>query len=345
MTTTTTRIEALLLGSSSSEDQPVPPPLDHRDDAERVENALASLAAALEESLPLLQQQRQQHDRESARGKPRPASTSDGDGDEEVNATWLLDTCRKHSTSSSSSEEALDPVFLARTIVQAAQLSDPASQQGALFDALGASPSSLDLLSVVTPLLPTIRQNITLQDIESLQQERQQQRVQSSRAASSFEDERRHILLAEALDAAQVAAVAQAEVEYLTGRSAGGGSAVTHTLSRRSDLQAQKHAHKAAERARKAMDRAREAGAVLDADDGDLMMSIQPEGAGFGAGGLMNKSNDEVAALREALLPEGSRYYVSNKQIRTEKSFLIHLIADSCSPSTMIRVSRGARPG
>lgn len=111
-------------------------------------------------------------------------------------------------------------------------------------------------------------------------------------------------MLHEARDAAQVAAILKAEAESI-GPTSGG----THSVSRTSDIQAQKEAKKAAKRAETAMQAARNAGAIVDSDE---FISIAQQAA-LGSGGLMGQSQEEIWALQHSLAPEGSRQYYEKK--------------------------------
>jgi len=309
--------------------KPPPPPPHDGDGVENVDavrEALSNLASALRDAVPLLLQQQQQ---QRGRGELRTPTLNDssaaaavaGGDDSTVSARWLLDVCRQnHASSSSSSSDLLEPAFVAQAIVEASHKPDEASQQAALFDVVGLD--SMELLSLVTPLLPQIRQNVTVQDIVNISTASPAAAAAGSSPTSDdafIEDERRRqLLLAEALDAANVAAVARAELEELEARHRGLGG-TTHSVVRASDARIRKDAEKAAERAKKALDRARHAGVILEDDD---LLHIDRKsfstGAGsatgtLGPGGLMNMSRDELAALQQTLLPEGARQYYDQR--------------------------------
>ena len=58
-----------------------------------------------------------------------------------------------------------------------------------------------------------------------------------------------------------------------------------------------------------ALERAKEAGAILD--DDSLLMQVNSQG--LGQGGLMGRSRQDVWALQQSLLPEGSRHYYDQR--------------------------------
>lgn len=210
---------------------------------------------------------------------------------ETVTAEWLLNVCR-------GVQSALGAEQLARAIWSAAQLADEAQQQAALFDALGES--GMDVLFQVAEVLPQIKQ------IPQHQLKENSSSSSSSAAAAAAstrmdpEEERRMLLLEEARSAAQVAAMAQAEVD-LANASRGSG---THTVTRRSDLQAEKAAKKAAKRAEAALKAARAAGAIVDQQDWMSLANTE-----MGSGGLMGRSNEELWQLQQSLQPEGTRHH------------------------------------
>lgn len=252
--------------------------------AVRVVSALERLRSSLSAALPGLVDNQQQK-----------ASSVLGNGDS-ISASWLLNVC-------ASVHSELEPVHLAKAIVEAAALKDEAQQQAALFDALGASEQAMDVLMKVAPVLSEIRQNVTLHDLE-----RQQTSSNALESAThiDIEEERRQFLLSQAIDTAQVAAVAKAELEALNGP--GSSSQATHTVLRTSEIAARKFAEKAQKRANQAFKRAKEAGAILDEND---LLTIQP--SQLGDGGLVNRSENEVLAIQQSLLPEGSRQYYDDR--------------------------------
>ena len=217
-----------------------------------------------------------------------------------VSVSWLLDLCR-------TVPSELDPVHLARAILEAAQRRQTklnSRQRSLMLSGLRIKP--WDVLMEVAPLLSEIRQKISVNDLESASQHPKQDAINSATIVDLVE-ERRQFLLREAVDAAQVAAVAQAEVDELTG-IAGSNAAATHTILRTSEIRAKKFAEKAARRAAQAMQRAKDAGAIIDESE---LLSIDQ--TNFGDGGLMHRSQEEVWALQQSLLPEGSREYYDNR--------------------------------
>lgn len=205
-----------------------------------------------------------------------------------INAEWLLNIC-------ATVPSELRSVQLARAIWSAAQLTEEAQQQAALFDALGED--GMDALFDVAAKLPQIRhipENELKEDAND----------NSMQVFMDPEEERRQLLLQEAHDAAQVAAILKAEAESL-GPTSGG----THSVARISDIQAQKAARKAAKRAETAMQAARNAGAIVDLDE---FISVAQDAA-LGSGGLIGQSQEEIWALQHSLAPEGSRQYYEKK--------------------------------
>jgi hypothetical protein len=210
----------------------------------------------------------------------------------------------------------LEPWQLARAIVEASQLDSEQQQEAALFDVLGASESAMAVLMQLAPKLSEIRQRIHLNDLTP---ETHHGNVSMGAASSSsttlidIEEERRQFLLREAMDAAQVAAVAQAEVDAVLGVSVGIGAtstASTHTIVRSSERQLIKLAEKAAKRAAVALQRAKDAGAILDEAN---LLSLDAAATSLGPGGLLHRTHDEIGYLQQSLLPDGSRQYYDQR--------------------------------
>jgi hypothetical protein len=302
--------------------------------SEEWRSALVELAMALEAALPLFaaveaDEGDTKETRTLSEGE-RKSSPGGGDGGSGVSAKWLLDLCRSPELQAAT---MLDPLYLAKSIAEVANLhcgggdsgeedaAAAAAAQSALFDILGAAnDASLNLLLEVTPHLREIREKISVQELDRMMDSSTDySAINNETSFVDLEEERRQLLVLEALDAAQVAALAQAEVDAIFmasssrsgdvgGVNSGGGT--THVIQRASDRRAIKSAEKAAERARKALQRARDAGAILD--DADLL-SVDRSSLSLGSGGMMNRSPEEVAALQHALLPEGSRQYYGDR--------------------------------
>ena len=251
--------------------------------------ALQRLAVALEGALPFLTLSLSSHAESNMKQMQQEPSTTKGE--ESVSAQWLLDLCATIPSS------ALDAKHLARAIWEASTLADEASQQAALFDALGEA--GLEVLMEVAPRLAEIATQIDPSDLSKP--------AATSTADETYVDvehERRQLLYQEAVEASQMAAIAEAQLED-EGAAFGGA---THTIQRTSDKQARKWAEKAAKRAKQAIERAKEAGVMLD--EGSLLQ-LNPET--MGEGGLMHRNRDEIWALQQSLLPAGSKQYYDHR--------------------------------
>ena len=206
-----------------------------------------------------------------------------------VDAEWLLQLC-------ATVPSELGAPQLARAIWSAAQQTDEAQQQAALFDALGEG--GMEVLFQVAEKMAQIRR---------IPQAKLGETTDTALATDTImdpEEQRRQRLLQEARDAAHVAAIAKAEADSM----APSGSVGTHTVTRRSEVEAQKAAKKAQKRADAALQAARNAGAIIDET---YLMSI--EQSALGSGGLMRQSPEAIWALQQSLLPEGSKEYHDKK--------------------------------
>lgn len=206
----------------------------------------------------------------------------------EVNAEWLLSLCK-------SVPSELGVEQLARALWDASHLQGEGNQQEALFAALGASDEAVMALFEIVPKLPQIKQNIDPSQLGGGPQ------ILSSNDIIDEEELRRQRLRQEALNAAQVAAIAQAEAAAASGPSRFGS---THTIRRKSEMQEQKLAQKAVKKAAQALQRAKAAGAIIE--ESELLAVNQ---MGFGGGGLIGQSADQVKDFQSSLMPEGSRQY------------------------------------
>jgi superfamily II DNA/RNA helicase len=243
-----------------------------------VNAALQRLALVLQEAIPLLK---------AAGGEVGDVNHNNVSS---VSASWLMDVC-------SQVPSELETSYLARSVWEASQLPGEAQQQAALFDALGASEEAMNVLMQVAPKLLEIR-TIQPNDLNNITNN-----ISEEEIFVDLEEERRQLLLREAMDAAQVAAVAQAELEEQTQRRVG-----THTVTRASDLHNIKFAEKAKKRAAQALQRAKDAGALVDESD-----LIAIDRTALGAGGLQNRTQEEVLAIQRSLLPDGTLQYYDNR--------------------------------
>jgi hypothetical protein len=260
--------------------------------------AIEELRTALQDALPFLIHQEESNNYNSKPARPTLPSSSD------VSVSWLLSLCN-----SIPSEGGLEPIQIARAIVEAANATtNEAQQQDMLFDVLGASNEAMNVLMEVAPKLPLIRNEISIADIDAIRSASSSLNAPIT-VAVDLEEERRHMLLREAINTAHLAAVAKAELEELEGGGMG-GNAVTHTIVRNSDVKARKFAEKAAKRAELALKRAKDAGAILDEQD-----LLKIDKTSLGDGGLVNRTEDAVRALQLSLLPEGSRQYYDQRAL------------------------------
>jgi hypothetical protein len=255
--------------------------MGNKHDNENLSVALFRMADAIRSVIPLLEV----IEKEEAEGKKnqRPKQQQ-----QEDTADWLFNILEPIQSSFETKE-------LLKMVHQASLLEED-QQQDALFSVLGASEEAMTALMHIVPNMKRIQQ---LQ----INEDEQAGTNDSMIHEDPLEVERRR-LRQEVLDTAQVAALAQAEVDAVQSRSAMSQTA-THTIQRTSEIELVKAAKKAHKRAAQALQRAKAAGAVLGQDD---MMSINPA-ATMGQGGLINRSAEELQSLQQSLLPEGSKQY------------------------------------
>jgi hypothetical protein len=231
----------------------------------------------------------------------------------------LVEMCSKIQAST-----YLQPIQIVRAIVDAAALPNEAHQQAALFDIFGSdSDEAMQVLIDVGSKLSYIQQHINADDIDQYVARTKLESHYRDSAMSSYneeptyvdiEEERRQLLLQEAMDAAQVAAIAQAQID--NGGNFTKANSGTHTVARNSDKQALKFAEKAKKRAASALQRAKDAGVViLNEDD---LLNINGQDHALGTGGLINRTEDEIWELQKSLLPEGTREYYDHRGLPTD---------------------------
>ena len=214
-----------------------------------------------------------------------------------VSAAWL-----REQLQAVPSELGTD--YLVRQVWEASRLPDEARQQTALFDVLGASEQAMQIM--FSEIAPNLSKIALISEKDLTGNAATTTRASHNDTLVDIEEERRRFLLREAQDAAQMAAIAQAEVDALNSNAAVG----THTVARASDKQAIKWAAKAKKRAAAALQRAKDAGAIVD--EADL---LQMDTSGPGMGGLAGQqtSQEMMYALQSSLLPEGSRHYYDKR--------------------------------
>jgi hypothetical protein len=286
---------------------------------------LQALASALQAALPLL----------SCAAATTTTTTTT------VSAAWLMQLLE--TTLPSQEKNQLGTFYLAQQVVFAAShFSNEQQQQAAfLFDVLGESEAAMQVLLEIMPHMADIAQHVSLDHLAahnnhnhhhhnnhnnntSLQTQQQQTSPLENATLVDLEMERREFLRREYMDAAQVVAIAEMEVQALLqpqsglcpsssgggGISAAGANSGTHTISRTSEKQALKFLEKSQRRAAQALQRAQDAGAILDQAD-----LIQVNTTGFGSGGLAGLHNQQEAwaSLQTSLLPEGSKQYYDRR--------------------------------
>lgn len=271
-------------------------------DPAQFDTAIQILHKALQSVLPILtgidsKRRLQPEHNSSTIGKKIGASSP-------VSVEWLMNKLQNFPSE-------LTPERLAIGIIEASQITDAARQQEALFDILGASDEAILILMEVTPLIDEIRKNISVSQLDNFIKNNNNNRTITTLGSFDAEEQRRQNLLDEAMSAADVAAVAQADYEELIRGLNVSTNASTHTVVRTSHIEAKKLAEKAAKRATQAMKRALDAGVVLDSHVAQLIGTDKT--AGFGDAGLLNKTSDELMALQLSLLPEGSRQNYDNR--------------------------------
>lgn len=285
---------------------------NHPSDADvNISVELEKLICALRDILPSL---------EERRGDDGETKTSDhvddkdgnknhnnaADDDGAIDSRWLIRTLRPVA----NDEDHLS--LMALLVYEATKKKNQQQQEEALFAALGASEEAMTALFTIVPNADKIRQNITMDSLQKaggVDAARNDNNSNNTNGHdSSSEDplelERRR-LREDAYEAAQIAAIAQAEADAV-GTGGGISSHATHSITRSSEQALIKAARKAQKRANQTLEKAKAAGAVID--ENELYQGNgNYHGLTMGAGGLLNRSEDDLRAMQASLASEGSR--------------------------------------
>ena len=278
---------------------------------EDINDAIRRLADAFRDMIPILTKSSS-----TAVGAGGDGHNDGNNNSSAINASWLFKTLESVPTDMGHDE-------LAKMVWDACNLQTQNQQEEALFAALGASEEAMAALFEIFPHASEIANNISAKELG----------VTTSGGAAGVGSSRRNFIVQEdddpaelerrrlrqeAYDAAQVAAIAQAELDALrpSGGGGGPGGGATHSIARSSEIEAQKAARKAQKRAQQTMARAKAAGAIIE-DEEFLALGANDAMSNnvFGQGGLVGRSADEITSLQQSLLPEGSRKHYNEKRL------------------------------
>ena len=210
--------------------------------------------------------------------------------------------------------------------------------QSSLFELFGEGEQSIELLFEVMGKADDIR-SVTEGDLNKIAEEKGDvvsasatatSSASASSAMSSQPHEHLHQLRAAAYEAADLAIALRTDLNTLNNN--GYSSRGTHSVTRKSDKEAEKSYKRAIKQAMTAVNNARTAGALTESDDLFLKHQLSPNG-GTGGGGSameqqMNLRNEEamlynfqnargldgmntqqIQAMKRSLLPEGTKEY------------------------------------
>lgn len=286
------------------------------DDAFRISVALQALATALVHVQPLLSAPRlepeplEEEEEEQEEQEEEEEYEEEKDDKEEevkedqfhVSAQWLMDIL-------STVPSELGTRYLAEQVWEAAIESDTAQQQDTLFSILGYSEQAMTALEQLIPHMSEIAIRIEPSQLRNMELETGTTTTTTPVTVELEAEKRRRLLLQEAKEAAEIAAMTNAELVALEG----GGSAypgATHQANFASVKEARKQAERAQKRADQAMQRAKDAGALVEGNDA-FFAALDTET--MGQGGLVGRSSEELTTLQQSLLPEGAREYYDQR--------------------------------
>jgi activating signal cointegrator complex subunit 3 len=269
------------------------------DDRRRLTSALSALADALKDVLPIL----------SSASSTTERDHVPSNNDDVVSASWLLHLCQRVPSE-------LGPLYLAECIWDMASSTDVEEASARLFDVLGASDPAMQVLQQVLSVWKEIARSMSKEELA-----REYNNQHGMSAATTFiesdtdlDEARRQSLWQEAMDAAQLAELAEHELADKYGKSSyeNNNNHTTHVATSKAQRAAQKLVEKHKKRAAVAWQRAKDAGAVVD--DSAFALALDASAATVrGPGGLMNQTSTDgmLSTLQQdsSLLPDGSKQY------------------------------------
>ena len=254
-------------------------------------------------------------------------------------ATWLYETCSRVPSPLPTLQLALEVLSAVNRAAATGQQDDDDSSkvQSSLFELFGEGEQSIDALFEVMGKLDSLRKDVTEMDLRSVAESKGEGNAALSSAApttaaaassSTQRLEQLQQLRAEAYAAADLATALRTDLNSIKSTS-NYASRGTHSVTRKSDKDAEKAYKRAIKQALNAVNKAREAGALTEYDDLFLkdqlssnfgsynnlsameqMMLRNEEAMLYHAQrGLDGMTPQQIANMKHDLLPEGTRVY------------------------------------
>jgi hypothetical protein len=258
-------------------------------------------------------------------------------------ATWLYETCSRVPSPLPTLQLALEVLSAVNRAAATGQQDDDdesSKVQSSLFELFGEGEQSIEALFEVMGKLDNIRKKVTEMDLRSVAESKGEGNEVLSSATSTTNAvansstqrlEQLQQLRGEAYAAADLATALRTDLNSINSTS-NFASRGTHSVTRKSDKDAEKAYKRAIKQALNAVNKAREAGALTEYDDLFLkdqlssnsgnnnnnntmsameqMMLRNEEAMLYHAHrGLDGMTSQQIASMKHNLLPEGTRVY------------------------------------
>mmetsp|Transcript_22044 Transcript_22044/g.47942 ORF Transcript_22044/g.47942 Transcript_22044/m.47942 type:complete len:2140 (-) Transcript_22044:37-6456(-) len=242
-------------------------------------------------------------------------------------ATWIYETCSRVPSPLPTLQFSL-----AVLSAIAAGEHDESKMQSSLFELFGEGEQSIEYLFEVMGKSESIRQ-VTEEELKSIAESKGDVVASAPSAAaatsSSHAHEHLHKLRAEAYEAADLATALRTDLDSFSNNNY--SSRGTHSVTRKSDKDAEKTYKRAIKQALVAVSKAREEGALTESDDMFLKDQLSANGSSGGGGsameqmmlrneeamlynahntrGLDGMNAQQIQSMKFNLLPEGTKEY------------------------------------
>jgi hypothetical protein len=265
-------------------------------------------------------------------------------------AAWLYETCSRVPSPLPTLQLTLEVLSAAKKQIGAnSSIDDDESSmmQSFLFELFGEGEQSIEALFEVMGKLDSIRKDITKSDLRCVADSRGDRNAPppatatmpsaSMTSSSTQRLEQLQQLRAEAYEAANLASALRTDLHSMTSTTTNFASRGTHSITRKSDKDAEKSYKRAIKQAMNAVNKAREAGALTEYDDTFLkeqlsitsnsnnnndhrtiasameqMMLRNEEAMLYNAQqtrGIDGMTSQQIASMKHNLHPEGTRIY------------------------------------
>lgn len=236
-------------------------------------------------------------------------------------AAWLYETCSRVPSPLPTLQLALEVLSAAKKRIGGNNSIDDdesSMMQSFLFELFGEGEQSIEALFEVMGKLDSIRKDITESDLRCVAESRGDRNAPPAAAtmpsasmtsSSTQRLEQLQQLRAEAYEAANLASSLRTDLHSMTSTTTNFASRGTHSITRKSDKDAEKSYKRAIKQAMNAINKAREAGALTEYDDTFLKEQLSITGNS-------NNNNDHrtIASAMEQMMLRNEEAMLYNAQ-------------------------------